>query len=53
LLIITWDYEDEIEINRKRIKFLPLWKWLLEKVLDELAKKSLAKGLTDKEYFSK
>jgi predicted AAA+ superfamily ATPase len=31
LLIITWDYEDEIEINRKRIKFLPLWKWLLEK----------------------
>jgi uncharacterized protein len=30
LLIITWDYEDEIKINNKIIKCLPLWKWLLE-----------------------
>ena len=33
LIIITWDYEDEKEISwfgkRGRIKFLPLWKWLL------------------------
>ncbi|MEM5875176.1 MAG: ATP-binding protein [Candidatus Aenigmatarchaeota archaeon] len=30
LLIITWDYEDELEIENKKIKFIPLWKWLLE-----------------------
>ncbi|MEM0480619.1 MAG: ATP-binding protein [Candidatus Aenigmatarchaeota archaeon] len=30
LLIITWDYEDEIKINNKTIKFIPLWKWLLK-----------------------
>ncbi|MEM5831298.1 MAG: ATP-binding protein [Candidatus Aenigmatarchaeota archaeon] len=30
LLIITWDYEDEIKINSKTIKCIPLWKWLLE-----------------------
>jgi hypothetical protein len=30
LLIITWDYEDEIKANNKTIKCLPLWKWLLE-----------------------
>jgi uncharacterized protein len=30
LLIITWDYEDEIKINNEVIKCLPLWKWLLE-----------------------
>jgi predicted AAA+ superfamily ATPase len=31
LLVITWDYEDEIKIkmNNKTIKCLPLWKWLL------------------------
>ena len=29
LLIITWDYEDEITINNKKIRCLPLWKWLL------------------------
>ncbi|MEM5882298.1 MAG: ATP-binding protein [Candidatus Aenigmatarchaeota archaeon] len=29
LLIITWDYEDEIKINNKTIKCIPLWKWLL------------------------
>ncbi len=30
LLCITWDYEDEEKIKRRRIKFLPLWKWLLK-----------------------
>jgi predicted AAA+ superfamily ATPase len=31
LLIITWDYEDEIKINDKIIiKCLPLWRWLLK-----------------------
>lgn len=30
LLIITWDYEDEIKINNKKIVFKPLWKWLLQ-----------------------
>lgn len=29
LLVITWDYEDEFETEGKKIKFLPLWKWLL------------------------
>ena len=27
------DYEDEIKVNNKTIKCLPLWKWLLEKEL--------------------
>lgn len=31
LLCITWDYESEEEINSKKIKFVPLWKWLLAK----------------------
>jgi predicted AAA+ superfamily ATPase len=30
LLIITWDYEDEIKVNSKAIMCLPLWKWLLK-----------------------
>ncbi|NHV99057.1 MAG: ATP-binding protein [Thaumarchaeota archaeon] len=30
LLIITWDYEDEIRVDNKIVKCLPLWKWLLE-----------------------
>ncbi|MEM3660014.1 MAG: ATP-binding protein [Thermoproteota archaeon] len=29
LLIITWDYEDEIKNNDKKIECIPLWKWLL------------------------
>jgi predicted AAA+ superfamily ATPase len=29
LLFITWDYEDVVEISDKKIKFVPLWKWLL------------------------
>ena len=34
LLVITWDYEDEREISwfgkKGKIKFIPLWKWVLE-----------------------
>ncbi len=29
LLVITWDYENEEKQGRKKIKFVPLWKWLL------------------------
>ena len=29
LLVITWDIESEEIIGGKRIKFIPLWKWLL------------------------
>jgi len=29
LLVITWDRESEEIIGGKRIKFIPLWKWLL------------------------
>lgn len=29
LLMITWDYEAEEKIEGKKIKFIPLWKWLL------------------------
>ena len=29
LLVITWDYEAEEKIKGKKIKFIPLWKWLL------------------------
>ena len=30
LLIITWDLADEIEFKHKKIKLIPLWKWLLK-----------------------
>jgi len=30
LLMITWDYEGEEEIKGNRIRFKPLWKWLLK-----------------------
>ncbi len=30
LVVITWDLEGEEEVNGKRIKFVPLWKWLME-----------------------
>lgn len=33
LIVITWDYEDEEVIERKRIKFVPLWRWLLRTLL--------------------
>jgi len=29
LLMITWDYEDEVRSDNKKIKCIPLWKWLL------------------------
>ena len=29
LLIITWDYEGELKVNSKKIKCIPLWKWLI------------------------
>ncbi|MEM5820530.1 MAG: DUF4143 domain-containing protein [Candidatus Aenigmatarchaeota archaeon] len=29
LLIITWDYEDELNFENKKIKCIPLWKWLV------------------------
>jgi len=29
LLVITWDYEKEETIKEKKIKFIPLWKWLI------------------------
>ena len=29
LSVITWDYEDVEEVKGKRIKFVPLWRWLL------------------------
>lgn len=31
LLIITWDYEDVLEVKNKKIKCLPLWKYLVIK----------------------
>lgn len=30
LLVLTWDYENTEEIKGKKVKFTPLWKWLLE-----------------------
>jgi predicted AAA+ superfamily ATPase len=30
LLVITWDFEDEIKADNKVVKFTPLWKWLLK-----------------------
>jgi len=30
LLVITWDWEKKEEIKGKKIKFIPLWKWLLK-----------------------
>jgi len=29
MLVITWDYEKVEKYKNKKIKFLPLWKWLL------------------------
>jgi predicted AAA+ superfamily ATPase len=31
LIVITWNYEDKLNINNKTIKYIPLWKWLLNK----------------------
>lgn len=30
LLIITWDYEDEVKTEGKIIRFIPLWRWLMK-----------------------
>jgi len=30
LSIITWEYEKEETAGKKKIKFIPLWKWLLQ-----------------------
>ncbi len=30
LMVITWDYETDEKFEGKIIKFVPLWKWLLE-----------------------
>jgi predicted AAA+ superfamily ATPase len=30
LLTITWDYEDEIKLRNRIIKFSPFWKWQLD-----------------------
>ncbi len=29
LLVITWEFESEEKVDGKKIKFIPLWKWLL------------------------
>ena len=28
--VITWDYEAEERVKGKKIRFIPLWKWLLD-----------------------
>jgi len=28
MLLLSWDHEKEEKIERKKIKFIPLWKWL-------------------------
>jgi predicted AAA+ superfamily ATPase len=29
-LVITEDHDDEETIDRKKIRYVPLWKWLLK-----------------------
>ena len=36
LLVITGEYEGEEKIKGKKIKFIPLWKWLLEEKVRKL-----------------
>lgn len=31
LAVITWDYESKENVNSKKISFIPLWKWLIDK----------------------
>jgi len=38
LLCITWDYEGEEKIKRKRVKFVPLWRWLLQERAEAMRK---------------
>lgn len=30
LLMITWDYEAGLKVSNRKVKFIPLWKWLLK-----------------------
>jgi predicted AAA+ superfamily ATPase len=30
-LILTYEQEDEIKVENKTIKIIPVWKWLLDK----------------------
>ena len=30
LMVITWNYGDIRRMGKKKITFIPLWKWLLE-----------------------
>ena len=30
LIMITWDYEGEEKVKGKKIRYIPLWKWLLD-----------------------
>ena len=32
IMVITWDYETEERVKNKKIKFIPLWKWLLQQI---------------------
>jgi hypothetical protein len=29
LEVITWDYEESVGLEGRRVRFLPLWRWLL------------------------
>lgn len=40
LFVITWDYEGSRSVNSKRITFIPLWKWLMEKKSSGIEKRS-------------
>lgn len=31
MLVVTWNYEGEEKFDGKMVKFMPLWKWLLER----------------------
>jgi predicted AAA+ superfamily ATPase len=30
LLVITWDHEEERQVEGRKVAFVPLWRWLLE-----------------------
>lgn len=30
LLVVTWDFEGEERLGNKKVRFIPLWKWLLD-----------------------
>lgn len=35
LTVITWDHEDKEKIKGKKIEYIPLWKWLLDRKVSE------------------